>query len=344
VISGNDENGIAVARIRPGPVVQGTVVWGNVIGLDAGGSKPVRNGLAGLRTTDAGVSVGGFRGSGAGNVISANQYGILLSNSGGTNYRTQISGNYIGTDIAGTLDFGNVEIGVLVGSAPGTYVGGIPAQRNVISGNGIGVSIGGISHRVLPGGYNCVVQSNFIGLNATGTAALGNTTGVHITNSDNLIGGSGDASITLQNVISGNTEFGVHILHKEAIRNQVVNNCIGTDITGTRRLGNGLDGVLLADGTSGNTIRRNATLFNGRDGISLQDADKNSIRSNTSNLNGRVGVHLDGPSTANVVTDNRMFENGDFDAEDLSTGSGDAGTANSWVANDGGTSNPPDLL
>ena len=122
VISGNDENGISVKWNRVGPRVQGTVVQGNIIGLDAGGTERLGNGLAGFRTADAGAQVGGIA-PGARNIISANERGVQLSNSGST-YITIIYGNYIGTDISGFLDRGNNSVGVGIGSAPGTFVGG----------------------------------------------------------------------------------------------------------------------------------------------------------------------------------------------------------------------------
>ena len=193
VISGNDENGISVERLRVGawvgPRVEGTVVQGNIIGLDASGMARLGNGSAGFRTRDAGAQVGGAA-PGARNIISANQYGVLLSNSG-TDYHPVIQGNRIGTDITGNLDRGNSVDGVNVGSAPGTRVGGAaPGAGNVVSGNGTGVFINGISHTVIAGAYNCLVQGNIIGLNFSATQPVGNATGVLITNSYNLIGGA----------------------------------------------------------------------------------------------------------------------------------------------------------
>ena len=75
----------------------------------------------------------------------------------------------------------------------------------------------------------------------------------------------------------------------------MINNYIGTDPTGTRRFGNGLDGVLLGDATASNLLRDNLILFNARDGISLENADNNDILSNTSNLNGRDGLRVGCP-------------------------------------------------
>ena len=124
----------------------------------------------------------------------------------------------------------------------------------------------------------------------------------------------------------------------------MINNCIGTDITGTRAIGNGLDGVLIADAARANLISENAIVFNGRDGIGLANADRNSIRSNTCNRNGRDGLRADALSTLNFIKKNVMLENGELDGNDDSVGAGSDGTANLWVRNWGVTSDPPGLF
>src|SRR5262249_28750367 len=95
-----------------------------------------------------------------------------------------VTGNFIGTDVSGRLNLGNVHNGVLVKDAPGNTVGGTAAgARNLISGNGFtGVLISDA------GATANVVQGNFIGTNAAGTAAVDiytNNTGVDIFNASN---------------------------------------------------------------------------------------------------------------------------------------------------------------
>jgi hypothetical protein len=78
----------------------------------------------------------------------------------------KVQGNYIGTDVTGSVALGNAAAGVGLITA-NNMVGGTTQQaRNVISGNGReGVYIAAIGN---------FVQGNFIGTNAAGTATLGN--------------------------------------------------------------------------------------------------------------------------------------------------------------------------
>ena len=98
-----------------------------------------------------------------------------------------------------------------------------------------------------------VLQGNFIGTNAGGTAALGNgLAGLVVENSAsyNTIGGTaaGDA-----NVISGNHQQGV-LLSTNADDNTLEGNFIGTNLGGTAGLGNGYAGVALWWGCDNNVI------------------------------------------------------------------------------------------
>ena len=94
-------------------------------------------------------------------------------------------------------------------------------------------------------------------------------------------------------MISGNQESGVYIYGSSATNNLLVSNLIGTDLTGTKALGNGDSGVIIADGASNNTIG----------GPSAGDA--NLISGNTYNSTKVTGVELYGSgTTGNVVEGN----------------------------------------
>jgi hypothetical protein len=113
-------------------------------------------------------------------------------------------------------------------------VGGLtPGARNVISGNSDGLFIRGAGSKV---------QGNFIGTDITGTQALGNN-GNGVTAGDGaLIGGTVPEA---RNVISANGGFGNIALGLNGSgANAIVRgNYIGTDVTGTRSLGNPSNGI-----------------------------------------------------------------------------------------------------
>lgn len=90
--------------------------------------------------------------------------GIFLA--GGSNHR--IEGNFIGTDVTGTLDRGNTVNGIVVGAAAaGVTIGDVTLQhRNLISGNGSsGINISG---------PDASLVGNVIGTGANGTTAIPN--------------------------------------------------------------------------------------------------------------------------------------------------------------------------
>ncbi len=110
-----------------------------------------------------------------------------------------IEGNFIGTDVSGTLALGNFTGVSVHGDTRGTLIGGTTAaSRNVISGNtqtGIAL-IQSSDHRV---------QGNFIGTQADGTSPLGNRSdGVDLAGTANsTVGGlsAGAANVIAFNFI-----------------------------------------------------------------------------------------------------------------------------------------------
>lgn len=59
--------------------------------------------------------------------------------------------------------------------------------------------------------------------------------------------------------------------------------------------------------------------------------------------NGQAGIHLRAGDSRNVIKGNSMRGNGTYDAQHESTGTGTAGTANTWVKNSCATSSPAGL-
>jgi hypothetical protein len=86
-------------------------------------------------------------------------------------------------------------------------------------------------------GQHIAVAGNFIGTDTTGTVALGPSSGVGDAGDNNLIGvdGTRPDALAMRNVISGNAWQGVVAGPGTA----VAGNFIGTDLTGTKALGNG---------------------------------------------------------------------------------------------------------
>ena len=214
--------------------------------------------------------------------------GIEITSNGGN----IIEGNFIGTDVTGSVALGNAFDGVPITGAPGNTIGGtLAGTRNVISGNtwsGVGISSGATGN---------LVQGNFIGTDVNGTTALGNGNhGIEIADApNNTIGG---AIAGAPNVISGNTWEGVRVGGLDATGNLVQGNFIGTDVTGTVDLGNSLRGVLIWQDGSSNTIggvvsgESNTIAFNSGDGVGVHSGSGNSILSNTIFSNGGLGIEL----------------------------------------------------
>src|SRR5215831_13008205 len=111
------------------------------------------------------------------------------------------------------------------------------------------------------------IQGNFIGTNASGTAAVPNHDGIRFNVASNTIGGSSPAA---RNVISGNTANGVLLASGAAIT--VQGNYIGTNAAGTGGVPNGANGIFM-DFSNNSTIGGTATgagnliAFNGGSGV-----------------------------------------------------------------------------
>ena len=135
--------------------------------------------------------------------------GVLVNTGAGS----IVLGNYIGTNPAGTAAAAGIAgaSGVRV-SVPNVTIGS-PLAPNVISGNGAagngrGIDTGVVTQAtgstvVLATPTNLIVQSNFIGTDATGTAAIPNVVGVQLNAGSGRIGG---ANAGEGNLISGNSE------------------------------------------------------------------------------------------------------------------------------------------
>lgn len=142
VISANSLDGLRIDG-----TAWGTIILGNFIGTDATGTVAIGNGDDGISVMAGAYNniIGGSTAA-ARNIISGNgATGLYIEGSG-----TIVQGNYIGTDVTGTLDFGNTKVTTSEGSirslnSTGTTIGGTGVgQGNLIAfGGGDGILLQG---------------------------------------------------------------------------------------------------------------------------------------------------------------------------------------------------------
>jgi hypothetical protein len=288
LISGNGISGITINGSATG-----NTILGNFIGTGVSGTVAIPNLSHGVSLAANSNTVGGTTPVER-NVISGNAVNGVLINGSSSNV---IQGNFIGIDTSGTLDLGNNGRGIHVN---GTSSNNTIGPANVISGN----NNNGMTFNDLATMNNTIV-GNFIGTNASGTAAIPNTgAGVQVTGRANLnvIGGTTPAD---RNIISGNTGSGVALTtggtNGFVEDNFVHGNYIGTDITGTVAIPNGEHGVFIndaIDNTIGGTVSGagNLIAFNTLDSVAVvtgqTQSTGNRIWGNTIVANGGLGIDL----------------------------------------------------
>ncbi len=334
VITGGDTivKGLVIQRFGDhGVVFQGSggnQVDCSFIGTNSSGDLP-----------NFGNDIGVFINNSANNIVSRSviagngTYGVYISGAG-----NQVRGSYIGTNKSGSAALANGSEGILVQGGANTQIGSsTPALRNIISGNnGHGVSIAGPS-------AGTKVQGNYIGTNASGSAALPNThSGVVVAGVANVtIGGNvADAG----NVISGNDDWGVR-LQTGANNASIERNIIGRSANQASSIANGNGGVSLdqapnnrvgspgngniisanqgegiyvfGTAASGNVIQANSISGNSFFGVRLGFAPDNLVgglfggQENAIAGNANDGVYVEGPTaTGNRLLRNSTFNNG----------------------------------
>lgn len=309
VISGNAGSGVRIT----GSSSSGSLIRANYIGTNTAGTGAVANGADGVRIENGAKSntVGGsdsYR-----NVISGNTgNGVQLAGSGTTG--NTASYNYIGLNAAGNAKVANATNGVLISSPASSN----NVTNNKISGNSQdGVRITGASAALNQ------VKTNYIGLDATGAAGLGNTgDGVQIDGGadTNTIGAA-----SAGNFIGGNGANGVYLTGSGTESNTVYNNVIGLNTAGTVAIAN-VNGVKIDGGAQSNTIGGPAVFFpanficgNSGRGVLISGTGTagNAIIGNFIGLmlgnadfgNGQGGVRVEAGATNNFIGDDAPNNN-----------------------------------
>lgn len=185
----------------------------------------------------------------------------------------------------------NVGGVVIYGGAKNNHIGSTAAGAgNVISGNGAQIEI------FDAGSTGNVIEGNRIGTNAAGTEGLNLGVGIEVYNtSGTIIGGPTSAS---RNIISGNAPG---VFFSATNNNVVQSNYIGTDVTGTARIGNSSEGLEIDSG-SGNVIggvgAGNIISGNSQAGIEIFADQAPAATGNVIMGNG-IGIGSDGRVLAN---------------------------------------------
>jgi parallel beta-helix repeat protein len=288
-------NGIMLMK-RTGYAEGGITVSNNYVGTNAAGAAASPNKAHGILVQCSNNTI-------ANNVFSGNgKAGVFLYTAASN--RNRVVGNFIGTNAAGTAAVPNVTNGVHNQASHTNTIGGLTAaERNVISGNkqdGILLA----SH----GSAGNKILGNYIGTNAAGTTKIGNGLyGVEISEPNNIVGGTVAGA---RNVISGNAKSGVALYKATATGNVVQGNYIGTDITGTRDLGNAGRGVdfttYAASNVLGGTTAAARNVISGNDagGVGVYNGSAfNQIQGNYIGVNaagsGKLGNGGTGVSVSN---------------------------------------------
>jgi CSLREA domain-containing protein len=308
--------GLVINRFGPAANQQGggihirlggnNVVEHNYIGTDVTGTLPLGN--------SSGVWIGGSGGNRVGGTT-AFARNIIADNKAGNgagiwtvNPNNVIQGNYIGTDVTGTMPLPN-GFGLVITGSNNLIGGTSPGARNVISGNRDAALEICANCGAFPTTGN-VVQGNYIGTNASGTAAVPNIDNfggaVLVRAPGNTIGGTAPGA---GNLISGNSGAGVVIGFlfgnvPPATDNVVAGNLIGTLADGVTPLGNTGHGIHIGFFSPGlrNTIgglsasAANTIAFNRGAGVFVEtNSNQNAILSNSIHSNAQLGIDLAPP-------------------------------------------------
>ncbi|MAP93391.1 MAG: hypothetical protein CMK07_00420 [Ponticaulis sp.] len=312
----------------------GIMLRGNFIGSDPTGAS--------ARANEVGIN--NFTGATTWsditqNLISGNTAQGILFDSGdtitGSSGDLNITGNYIGLNRAGDAALANGGDGLSFDAGTsGVTIGGIvDSARNLISGNGTsGIWLNGAS--------DITIYGNYIGLDATGTTAVGNSSvGIASSGANNLTIGTGVSAG--RNVIAGN---GSRAIQPQGTYSSLTisGNYVGTDATGNVALSNGWavgtnvqDGISFDGGVNATTVSITDNIIGGYNAALLEfwggTATDVTVQGNS------LGIGADGASDISTGTSTEAviyLGGGTMDWSNFTIGGSGAGEGN-IVANGG---------
>lgn len=221
LISGNIGSGISMGGT-------GNMVQGNLIGTDVTGTVALVNTDRGINAGAASNAVIGGSSVAARNIVSGNGRGIEL----GSN--STVQGNFIGTDVTGTVALSSNPnvVGVNINTGINNLIGGLTGTPgappgNLISGNG-GAGLILFTNSV----SGTVIEGNIIGADVTGTQALGNAQGIQVNGPGNTVGGTDPNARNIIAFNGGGTPWcnaslaGVWVHNSPAVNNAILGNSI----------------------------------------------------------------------------------------------------------------------
>jgi hypothetical protein len=247
VIQNFEQDGIRIQASSHGTIAN--FIFCNFVGTDVTGTLQQGNGWnqamfwAGIDIICSPSMVGIASDNSVWNNLVSNNYaeGVAISNCPpGDVFNNVVLGNYIGTDVTGTVDFGNTHDGVYIGE--GAHDNAI--DMNLISGNDFeGVCIVGYAALQINTYRNIVIQ-NIIGLDINLSPLPNTMDGVSIGQYGNQYqGGFANANVVDTNIIAHNGNNGVTVWEHSA----TTTNCDSNYITRNSMYNNGGLGIDLND-------------------------------------------------------------------------------------------------
>ena len=245
----------------------------------------------------------------------SDNYGFRIPSTVGASHYLQLSGVAIGGFDVAAIDLaggaGSWIHGVQFAGQLGATAIGNSAVNVRVSGASYYNLIGGddvADRNVIPFAYTAGIQllasnddghqnyvtNNLIGTNPAGTVLAPNQIGIYVSNRNNKI---------RDNVISGNTTYGIELIGIAAHDNFISGNRIGLKVPSlvacfpppcdpNDDLANGSTGIVVLGDASDNSINANRIAYNGGSGIRMTSGQHNSILSNTTYANAGMGIDL----------------------------------------------------